>query len=103
MLDMSTTYVRPSLSIKSTPYRSIPNARPQRSAMSACSAVGVNGSPYFSASGMGGKTFPSHKGPTVLAQPSHPRQGRDLKIYVIGERLFRGAHVLPAHTKADRQ
>src|SRR5207249_322879 len=50
MLDMSTTYVRPSLSIKSTPYRSIPNARPQRSAMSACSAVGANGSPYFSAS-----------------------------------------------------
>src|SRR5205823_6297324 len=61
MLDMSTTYVRPSLSIKSTPYRSIPNARPQRSAMSACSAVGVNGSPYFSASVRAGKTFRTPK------------------------------------------
>src|SRR5213080_12718 len=39
----------------------MPNARPQRSAMSACSAVGMNGSPYFSASVRAGNTFRTPK------------------------------------------
>src|SRR5439155_11584916 len=50
MLHMSTTYGFPSLSMTSTPYRSMPNARPQRRAMSQSSGVSTKGSPLFSAS-----------------------------------------------------
>src|SRR5438874_8060807 len=39
---------------------------------------------------------PLHKPPAVLAQPYHPPQGRDLKIYVIGERVFGVRQVFPA-------
>src|SRR5438105_6785206 len=45
---------------------------------------------------------PSHKPPPVLAQPYHPPQGRDLKIYVIGERLFGVRKVFPAVTEAEK-
>src|SRR5439155_8023116 len=45
---------------------------------------------------------PSHKAPPVLAQPYHPPQGRDLKIYVIGERLFGVRKVFPAITEAEK-
>src|SRR5881628_1521894 len=57
MLHMSTTYGVPSLSMMSTPYRSMPNARPQRRATSRSSGVSAKGSPCFSASVRQGKTF----------------------------------------------
>src|SRR6266550_4184886 len=45
---------------------------------------------------------PSHKPPPVLAQRYHPPEGRDLKIYVIGERLFGVRKVFPARTEAEK-
>ncbi len=45
---------------------------------------------------------PSHKPPPVLAQRYHPPEGRDLKIYVIGERLFGVRKVFPAITEAEK-
>ena len=57
MLEMSTTYGFPPLSMMSTPKRSIPNARPQSQAISHSSGLGVKGSPCFSASVLGGKPF----------------------------------------------
>ena len=40
--------------------------------------------------------------PPILAQRYHPPQGRDLKIYVIGERLFGVRKVFPARTEAEK-
>ena len=45
---------------------------------------------------------PEHKPPPILAQRYHPPQGRDLKIYVIGERLFGVRKVFPARTEAEK-
>ncbi len=45
---------------------------------------------------------PAHKAPPILAQRYHPPQGRDLKIYVIGERLFGVRKVFPARTEAEK-
>jgi len=45
---------------------------------------------------------PLHKPPAVLAQPYHPPEGRDLKIYVIGERLFGVRKVFPAITEVEK-
>jgi len=45
---------------------------------------------------------PAHKPPPILAQRYHPPQGRDLKIYVIGERLFGVRKVFPARTEAEK-
>jgi ribosomal protein S6--L-glutamate ligase len=44
---------------------------------------------------------PPHK-PPIMAQRYHPPQGRDLKIYVIGEQLFGVRKVFPVRTKADK-
>src|SRR2546425_12747049 len=40
--------------------------------------------------------------PPILAQRYHPPEGRDLKIYVIGERLFGVRKGFPARTEADK-
>src|SRR5213078_1944857 len=45
---------------------------------------------------------PEHKPPPILAQRYHPPQGRDLTIYVIGERLFGVRKVFPARTEAEK-
>ncbi len=45
--------------------------------------------------------WPADKQP-ILAQRFHPPQGRDLKIYVIGERLFGVKKVFPARTEAEK-
>ncbi len=39
----------------------------------------------------------------VFAQRYHPPQGRDRKIYVVGERLFGVKKVFPARTEQDRR
>src|SRR5436309_2425054 len=44
----------------------------------------------------------AHKPPPLLAQRYHPPEGRDLKIYVIGERLFGVRRVFPARTEAEK-
>src|SRR2546422_627087 len=44
----------------------------------------------------------AHKPPPILAQRYHPPGGRDLKIYVIGERLFGVRKVFPARTEAEK-
>ncbi|PYO75569.1 MAG: hypothetical protein DMD64_00075, partial [Gemmatimonadetes bacterium] len=44
----------------------------------------------------------AHKPPPILAQRYHPPEGRDLKIYVIGERLFGVRKVFPARTEAEK-
>jgi len=44
---------------------------------------------------------PPHK-PPILAQRYHPPQGRDLKIYVIGERLFGVRKVFPTRTPVEK-
>ena len=44
---------------------------------------------------------PADKTP-ILAQRYHPPQGRDLKIYVVGERLFGVKKVFPARTEAEK-
>ncbi|HEY3219302.1 MAG TPA: ATP-grasp domain-containing protein [Gemmatimonadales bacterium] len=38
----------------------------------------------------------------ILAQPYHQPEGRDLKVYVIGERLFGVKKVFPARTEAEK-
>jgi len=38
----------------------------------------------------------------ILAQPYHQPAGRDLKVYVIGERLFGVKKVFPARTEAEK-
>ena len=40
--------------------------------------------------------------PPILAQRYHPPQGRDLKIYVIGELLFGVRKVFPARTETEK-
>lgn len=45
--------------------------------------------------------WPADKNP-ILAQRYHPPEGRDLKIYVIGERLFGVKKVFPARTEAEK-
>ena len=45
--------------------------------------------------------WPAEKVP-VLAQRYHPPQGRDLKIYVIGEHVFGVKKVFPARTDAEK-
>src|SRR5436309_1478746 len=44
----------------------------------------------------------AHKPPPILAQRYHAPDGRDLKIYVIGERLFGVRKVFPARTEAEK-
>src|SRR5881398_3279016 len=44
----------------------------------------------------------AHKPPPILAQRYHPPEGRDLKIYVIGEQLFGVRKVFPARTEAEK-
>ncbi len=44
---------------------------------------------------------PVDKG-AVLAQPYHPPQGRDLKIYAIGDELFGVRKVFPARTEEEK-
>jgi len=44
----------------------------------------------------------AHKPPPILAQRYHPPEGRDLKIYVIGERLFGVRKAFPARTEAEK-
>ena len=44
----------------------------------------------------------AHKPPPILAQRYHPPEGRDLKIYVIGEQLFGVRKVFPARTQAEK-
>src|SRR5206468_2203169 len=44
----------------------------------------------------------AHKPPPILAQRYHPPEGRDLKIYVIGERLFGVRKVFPTRTEAEK-
>jgi len=44
----------------------------------------------------------AHKPPPILAQRYHPPEGRDLKIYVIGERLFGVRKVFPARTETEK-
>src|SRR5947209_3563219 len=44
----------------------------------------------------------AHKPPPILAQRYHPPEGRDLKIYVIGQRLFGVRKIFPARTEAEK-
>src|SRR5206468_474918 len=44
----------------------------------------------------------AHKPPPLLAQHYHPPEGRDLKIYVIGERLFGVRKIFPARSEEEK-
>src|ERR1041385_3624799 len=77
MVDASTTYGCPSLSMMSTPPKSMANARAVRKVRSRSSGPGMNGSPCFSASVRAGKTFftPNTRSPITYIFRSRPWGG----------------------------